>query len=146
MSDRLGHMYPGDQWAHLVMEHAPTSVSASAVCVAHALGSTHNAKTGLCCPSQETLAKYTRKSRRSVRNGLHGLRDAGLIEVTPRQSPSGPGRTSDAYTLIHPLTKDQILPLGQQGPTGKVRQTNRKGSADQAARYGRPTGSRAPLT
>ena len=129
MSDRLGHTYPGIQWAHLVMQHA--DVSAGAVYVAHALGSTHNAKTGLCCPSQETLTAYTRKSRRSVRNGLHQLREAGLIEVTPRQNPSGPGRTSDAYALIHPVTKEQILPLGQ-GTKG----TNRPASKNRQAGQG----------
>lgn len=58
---------------------AAGSLNAWAVLIA--LADRRNGKTGLCCPSINTLAKDTHLSPRSVRRALKDLRERHLIEV-----------------------------------------------------------------
>ena len=53
---------------------------------------------GLCWPSQETLAKKSRGSVRSVKRAIKFLRDAGLVETIIRATPAG--RKSNYYRVM----------------------------------------------
>jgi hypothetical protein len=62
-----------------------------------ALAYHHNGKTGLCCPSQDTLAEETERSVDRIQAHLKSLAKKGLIK-RERQYVKG-YRTSDKYTL-----------------------------------------------
>jgi DNA-binding transcriptional MocR family regulator len=62
-----------------------------------ALAYHHNGKTGLCCPSQDTLALETERSVDRIQKHLKSLEEKGLIK-RERQYVKG-YRTSDKYTL-----------------------------------------------
>lgn len=53
---------------------------------------------GLCWPSQETLAKKSRGSVRSVKRAIKFLRDVGLVETSVRATPAG--RKSNYYRVM----------------------------------------------
>ena len=53
---------------------------------------------GLCWPSQETLARKSRGSVRSVKRAIKFLRDAGLVETIIRATPAG--RKSNYYRVM----------------------------------------------
>ena len=58
----------------------------------------HADNTGLCYPSQETLAKNTRFSRRTIIRAVKALVDMGAVVVV--QSGQGGGRGGSRYRLI----------------------------------------------
>jgi Helix-turn-helix domain len=62
-----------------------------------ALAYHHNGKTGLCCPSQDTLAKETERSVDRIQHHIKSLEKKGLIK-RQRQYVKG-FRTTDKYTL-----------------------------------------------
>ncbi|MFF2387838.1 helix-turn-helix domain-containing protein [Agromyces sp. NPDC058104] len=77
---------------------AVQGVSGPQKAVLVALAHCRNEKTGLCCPSQETLAEMTSLGFATVRNALTALeKDHGLISRTKRMS--GRYRIADAYEL-----------------------------------------------
>lgn len=59
----------------------------------------HNASTGLCCPSQKTLAAECEMSDRSIRTHLNLLVKWKLIEVVEHHRDNG-SQTSNRYRLL----------------------------------------------
>jgi DNA-binding transcriptional ArsR family regulator len=59
----------------------------------------HNGGTGLCIPSQASVAEQTSMSVRTVQRHMASLEERGLIRRVPRFRGEGRGRTSDAYIL-----------------------------------------------
>src|ERR687885_1827691 len=60
---------------------ADADLSPSARCVGIALVNFLNRKTGLCCPSYETLAKASGFKRRATINAVNELEAAGWISI-----------------------------------------------------------------
>lgn len=67
----------------------------------------HGDKDGRCFPGQELLARETSLSIRAIRNAIHVLRDAGLIEVR-RRTFAGGGSTSSYYTFNTDVVVEMI--------------------------------------
>ncbi len=87
------------------------------------LADSHNAHTGLCCPSQDTLAIECEMTDRSIRTHLKALEQSGLIRVKPRRDDSG-HRSSNEYELLFLPEEfsggDVVLPETERKPTGKL--------------------------
>jgi hypothetical protein len=82
----------------------------------------HNAKTGRCDPSQESLARETRSSVSTVRRHLIDFEASGYFKRERRYDAKG-HRTRDAYDLkflpVIQMTARHQNPTGQIGsPTG----------------------------
>lgn len=85
----------------------------------------HNKDTGICIPGQESVAKQTCMSVRTVQRHLKQLEGRGLIVRQPRFRGEGRGRTSDAYIL----QGDNLTPMFVQGV--RTRTTNTTNQDDQ---------------
>lgn len=82
------------KWAALQCAIVEMNVSAGEVVILARLLDHYNLKTGLCYPSETTLAKKTGYSTRQVRNLLRGLERAACIQTFSRS-----GCKSNAYHI-----------------------------------------------
>jgi Helix-turn-helix domain len=67
----------------------------------------HNAKSGLCFPSYETIAEAAHCARSTVAEAIKALEDAGIMTWVQRVSPAPgtPGRSASLKTMSDlPLT------------------------------------------
>lgn len=87
------------------------------------LADSHNAHSGLCCPSQQTLAIECEMTARSIRTHLKALEQSGLIRVNPRRDDDG-HRSSNEYELLFLPENfsggEPGLPETERRPTGKL--------------------------
>lgn len=79
---------------------------------------------GRCFPSVASIAKKTRLSKSQVQRVVHGLIDAGVVQVEGNEAGGAPGATRRYRILVEQLT-------GSTGATGRVEAT---GSANDTRR------------
>lgn len=112
------------------------STSPTCRLVLYSLAWFHNWKTGLCCPSQETIAAHCGLTKRSVQRALSDLQARGLLRSVPRSGGGSVGRASDAYEFGFP-----IVPLGSKpgdAPAGNDDRVSPKpasGNGDSVSEY-----------
>ncbi len=82
----------------------------------------HNGKTGLCCPSQETLATRTCQSVDTVQRQLKILAQMNLITRERRNTSQG-HRKSDSYQLNLAMTPASLAAIEQPADRGMSRAT-----------------------
>ena len=120
-----------------------TNAAQQAVLVALAFHS--NAKSRLCFPSAETLARETRLTIRSVRSIIKKLRELGYISWVSGGRKSGGRSMANSYTLNLPSTPDdgsvpiavpppQPLEQGEDGCTSRVKMSAEQGENDCTSR------------
>ena len=98
------------QWLQALAKTDPP-LTRSEITVAITLANMANAKTGVCWPSLNTLAKCTNADRRSVVRAINGLSRAGFIQVKHTQ-----GR-SNLYLLNPTSDTDVTPPVTPMSPT-----------------------------
>jgi hypothetical protein len=100
---------PDNRFAMVPLATVPklAELSKAAVLVYLTLRSHANRKTGLCCPSKETIRNYTKLDERSVRRGCSELESVGIVRRNER-----PG-TSNQYELIDEIPSG--IPQGRGG-------------------------------
>lgn len=84
---------------------------------------------GTCYPGQETIARVTRLSVRSVRGALKDLEDWGLITREYRRRSSDNMRTSDGYVLHVDKSYRQEVPVTIESPAKNVTESPANDSA-----------------
>lgn len=91
-----------------MVDHYGPNVDAAALWTYGVLLRFRNQKTGICCPSHETLARLSRCSVSTVKRRIAELATAGLVEVSGRKN--GKGQASNQYTLRSVVRPGQSAP------------------------------------
>jgi DNA-binding transcriptional MocR family regulator len=71
-----------NEWAYEIANHYRLKPNLRVVFLA--LAHHRNKKTGMCHPSQETIAIYSGINRRTTQRNLESLKDMGAITITQR--------------------------------------------------------------